>query len=446
MLSVLANRTYRHLFAAQVIALIGTGMMTVALGLLAFKIAGDKAGAVLGTALAIKMIAYVGVAPVVGGFANFLPRRAFLVSMDIARAAVALALPFVDQVWQVYLLIFVLQSASAAFTPTFQATIPDVLPDEAQYTRALSLSRLAYDMESLLSPMLAAALLTIITFNWLFIGTVVGFFCSAALVLSVTIPQPEKSDRKGGIYENTTRGIRIYLATPRLRGLLALNLSVAAAGAMVIVNTVVVVRGMLGGTDSDVAIALACFGGGSMAAALLLPRLLDRLEDRPVMLSAASDARDGACRLHGRDVLLSPAKPPTRSLVWPALLSTWTLLGIGYSAVMTPSGRLLRRSARAADRPAVFAAQFALSHACWLLTSFPWRAGSPVGSIQAVFAALARPAFGGVLRATRSGRRRIPTSCRTKHPELPTEHPHLRGERFHHAHAYTIDDLHHRWP
>jgi hypothetical protein len=86
MLSVLANRTYRHLFAAQVIALIGTGMMTVALGLLAFKIAGDKAGAVLGTALAIKMIAYVGIAPMVGGFANFLPRRAFLVSMDIVRA------------------------------------------------------------------------------------------------------------------------------------------------------------------------------------------------------------------------------------------------------------------------------------------------------------------------------------------------------------------------
>ena len=35
MLSVLADRTYRHLFAAQVIALIGTGLLTVALGLLA---------------------------------------------------------------------------------------------------------------------------------------------------------------------------------------------------------------------------------------------------------------------------------------------------------------------------------------------------------------------------------------------------------------------------
>jgi hypothetical protein len=98
MLSVLRNRTYRHLFCAQVIALVGTGLMTVALGLLAYRLAGKEAGAVLGTALAIKMIAYVGVAPVVGGFANMLPRRAFLVSMDLLRAAVALALPFVDQV------------------------------------------------------------------------------------------------------------------------------------------------------------------------------------------------------------------------------------------------------------------------------------------------------------------------------------------------------------
>src|SRR5215210_6742555 len=342
MLSVLANRTYRHLFAAQVIALIGTGMMTVALGLLAFKIAGDKAGAVLGTALAIKMIAYVGVAPLVGGFANFLPRRAFLVSMDITRAAVALALPFVDQVWQVYILIFVLQSASAAFTPTFQATIPDVLPDEAEYTRALSLSRLAYDMESLLSPTLAAALLTVITFNWLFIGTVVGFFCSAALVLSVIIPQPEISRRPGGIYEKTTRGIRIYLATPRLRGLLALNLSVAAAGAMVIVNTVVLVRGILGRPDGDVAMALACFGGGSMVAALALPKLLDRLPDRAVMISAAGML---TALLLGLAIILRGGP----DLIWPTVLLLWTLMGIGYSAVQTPTGRLLRRSAQDHD-------------------------------------------------------------------------------------------------
>src|SRR5215217_5748206 len=188
MWDVLGNRTYRHLFFAQVIALLGTGLATVALGLLAFDLAGANAGAVLGTALAIKMVAYIGVAPVASAFAERLPRRALLVSLDLVRACVAVLLPFVTQVWQIYVLIFVLQSASAAFTPTFQATIPDVLPDEKDYTRALSLSRLAYDLESVLSPTLAAALLTVIGFLWLFGGTVIGFLCSAALVLSVRLP------------------------------------------------------------------------------------------------------------------------------------------------------------------------------------------------------------------------------------------------------------------
>ena len=104
------------------------------------------------------------------------------------RAGAALCLPFVTQVWQVYVLIFVLQSASAAFTPTFQATIPDVLPDEARYTRALSLSRLAYDLENIVSPMLAGLLLAVVSYNSLFLGTVAGFAASAALVVSVLCP------------------------------------------------------------------------------------------------------------------------------------------------------------------------------------------------------------------------------------------------------------------
>ena len=126
MFQILGNRTYRNLFAAQIVALLGTGLATVALGLLAYDLASANAGAVLGTALAIKMVAYIGVAPVVGAFADRIPRRAFLVAMDVVRAGVALVLPFVDQIWQIYVLIFVLQSASAAFTPTFQATIPDI--------------------------------------------------------------------------------------------------------------------------------------------------------------------------------------------------------------------------------------------------------------------------------------------------------------------------------
>jgi len=442
MLDVLANRTYRHLFLAQVIALVGTGLATVALGLLAFEIAGANAGAVLGTAMAIKMVAYIGVAPVVGAYANRLPRKAFLIGMDVVRGLVALTLPFVDQVWQIYLLIFVLQSASAGFTPTFQATIPDVLPDERDYTKALSLSRLAYDMESLASPVLAAALLGIMNFHWLFSGTAIGFACSALLVLSVTLPRTAAKAQPGGIYDKTTRGIRQYLKTPRLRGLLAVTLAAAAASAMVIVNTPVLVRGMLGLGQSEVAITLAAFGGGSMIAALLLPHLLDRIVDRSLMIAAAGFMAAILALLTALWAVTDASRH------WPIILAGWFALGLSYAASITPGGRLLRRSSGADDRPALFAAQFALSHVCWLV-AYPLagQVGARAG-MNVALGASAALAFLGTLIAIRIWPRADPEVVDHRHDDLPAKHPHLadghpQGRA---KHVYVIDDLHPYWP
>lgn len=438
MLAVLSDRTYRHLFLTQVVALLGTGLATMALGLLAYDLAGDRASMVLGTVFTIKMVAYVAIAPIAGAFAERLPRRALLVTLDLVRAAVALALPFVTEVWQIYILIFFLQSASAAFTPTFQATIPDVLPDEARYTRALSLSRLAYDLENIISPALAAVLLTVMSYNTLFLGTVVGFGASALLVLTVVLPSP-KATVPLGIYDRTTRGLRIYLATPRLRGLLGLNLAVSSAGAMVLVNSVVLVRGQLGLDETALAWSMFAFGAGSMTAALVLPRLLDRFPDRPVMLTGAWLM---VVALFG-----IAAGIVGFGLSWPLLLAIWLLIGLGNSAVLTPSGRLLRRSAHPEDRPAVFAAQFALSHACWLLT-YPlagWLM-TAFGTVPALLVLGVLAAF-GIVAALQLWPTGVPDDLAHRHPDLSHDHPHLRrlGTQ-NHKHDVIIDDLHRRWP
>ncbi|HPQ97226.1 MAG: MFS transporter [Thiothrix sp.] len=433
MFAILTHRAYRHLFAAQVIALLGTGLMTVALGLLAYELAGADAGAVLGTALAIKMLAYVGVAPVAQAFTDRLPRRTVLVTLDLLRAAVALYLPFVTEIWQVYLLIFVLQAASAGFTPTFQAVIPDILPDEEDYTKALSLSRLAYDLESLISPMLAAALLMVISFHNLFAGTVAGFLVSALLVIRVTLPSPVPGPKRG-IWDRTTRGLRLYLATPRLRGLLAINLAVAAAGAMVIVNTVVIVKAGFGLGEAQVAWALAAFGSGSMLAALALPALLDRVPDRPLMITGAA-------------VLVLGTAMGALLPTFPLLLVLWFIIGCGYSVAQTPSGRLLRRSAHPEDRPAIFAAQFALSHACWLI-AYPLagRFGAGMG-LPATFVLMALVGMAGIVLALRLWPAGDPSDRVHDHPDLHPDHPHLReyGVQGHH-HALIVDELHRHWP
>jgi MFS family permease len=388
------RRAYYHLFAAQALALVSTGVATVALALLAYNLVGADAGAVLGTALAIKMLAYVTIAPLAAAFLGHLPRRPLLVSLDLVRAAVVLTLPWVTEIWQIYVLIFAFQAASAAFTPTYQATIPDLLPDEQDYLKALSRSRLAHEFEGLMSPALAAGLLLLLSFRGLFVSTVIGFVLSAALILRVTLPSPTHH-LPGGLYERTMRGLRMFLATPRLRGLLALNLAVALATAMVTVNTVVLVQAGLGLSERATALALAVFGAGSVAAALGLPWLLARLRDRTAMLAG------GVLVVAG--LLAGLALPG-----YLALLPLWFGLGLGCALVQTPAGRLLYRSCAPADRPALYAAHFALSHA-WLLLAYPlagWlgaTAGLPV-----TFMVLGLLAGVAVLAALRLWPRHVP--------------------------------------
>ena len=403
MLQVLRNPTYARLFSAQVIALIGTGLLTVALGLLAFDIAGSDAGVVMGLAMTIKMVAYVAVSPIMIAVVARLPRKLVLIGADLIRAGIAMTLPFVTEAWQVYLLIFVLQSASATFTPTFQAIIPSVLPDEGEYTQALSLSRLASDMEALVSPMLAAVLLTVISFHRLFLGTVVGFLVSAALVIASRFP-PVDAPPPARFRDRLTRGARIFWASSELRGLMGLNLVVATTTAMVIVNTVVLVQDQLGRSQSDVALILAFNGGGSMVVALGMPRLLNRLPDRRVMLAGGTALP--VLLLAVADVIGWAAG----IVQWALLLGLWALLGAATSMILTPSARLLRRNSTEQNRPAVYAAQFSLSHACFLITYPLAGALGAVIGLQAVAFVLVVTGLVGLSAVVVAWRRTAPIS------------------------------------
>lgn len=362
MLGVLRHRVYAHLFSAQVLALIGTGLLTVALGLLAYDIAGADASMVLGIALSIKMLAYVFLSPVLTTLARSLPPRAIMVGSDVVRALVAACLPWVDQTWQIYILIFLLQASSATFTPTFQAIIPEVLTDEEDYTNAISLSRLAYDLEAVFSPMLAAALLTVVNYHVLFVGTLAGFVASAGLVLSTHLPQLPPVDSMQSFLGRLTQGVRVFWGQRPLRALMGLNLTVAASTALVMVNTVVIVRSDLERGQSDVAFLLGCYGAGSMIIALTSPRILRRVSDTRFM-TAGSIFTPILLAIIGIAVL---SQSGTSN--WLVICVLWCAMGAANATTLVTSSRLLRRHSTPANRPAVYAAQFSLSHACFLIT------------------------------------------------------------------------------
>ncbi len=464
----LGHVAFRRLFAAQVTSLIGTGLTTIALALLAHEMAGGDAGMVLGTVLALKMVAYVLIAPAVGGLVHRLPRKAFLVTLDLLRAGIVLALPWVDALWQVYALIVALNILAAGFTPTFQATIPDILPDEGTYTRALTLSRLAYDLEALASPALAAVALTWLTYNDLFLFDACTFAASALWVAATPFPPAKAPERTRDTWNNLTFGVRSYLATPRLRGLLALHLAASAAGAMVVVNTVVLVQSELALGDDETAWAMAASGAGSVVIALTMPRLLHRIDERRLMLFGALTL--GIALSSGAGLFFSGtfSASPAPHLAFLALLIVWFLLGAGMSAIQTPAGRLIRRSCHAADRPAFFSADFALSHAAWLVAYLIAGLAGAWWGLGVTFSILGSVVVLAIIGAVRHWPRQ--EASHLAHVHEAVEHEHWHVHDVHHSHEHEgwegpephahphqhatvrheheiIIDLHHpRWP
>lgn len=398
MIGVLRNPTYRALFSAQVIALLGTGLLTVALGLLAFDLAGDAAGSVLGTALTIKMIAYVGVAPLVAALVDRLPKKAVLVGADVIRLAIALMLPLVTETWQIYVLVFVLQSASATFTPAFQSLIPTILPEPREYTRALALSRLAYDLEALLSPAIAAGLLTVMSYSNLFLGTAAGFAASALLVLIASIPAHLGEPATSTFWERLPIGANVFARTPSLRFLLVTNVVVAAGTALVLVNSVVYAKGVFGLGDAALAVTLGAYGAGSLVVAVSIPRIVDRIGVTRTMLAGVATVLVGLCAAIAVTVIAV-----STATGWWALLATWVILGSGTSLINTPSSRLLADASTPADRNLVYTAQFAFSHACFLIT-YPlagWigAVSLPAAAVSLAVIAVAAAVFARAIRS-----------------------------------------------
>ncbi|MEK6707812.1 MAG: MFS transporter [Pseudomonadota bacterium] len=144
-----SNRNFRLLFSAQVISLTGSGVTTVGLALFAYQlVGGDSAAIVIGNALMLRILAFLLFSQPAGILADRLNRKHILIAADLVRFVLVAMFPFIQYAWQIYVLIFLINAATAFFTPTFDSTIPSVVGQE-HYVKALSLSRVATDLEAL---------------------------------------------------------------------------------------------------------------------------------------------------------------------------------------------------------------------------------------------------------------------------------------------------------
>lgn len=372
--SLFRNRNFKLLFSAQIISLTGSGATTVGLALFAHQlIGGGSAATVIGNALMLRILAFLMFSQPAGVLADRANRKLMLILADLVRFVLMALFPFVQTVWQVYLMIFLINAATAFFTPTYDSTIPVVVGRE-HYVRALSLSRIAVDMEAVLGPAIAGLLVSLWGLNWLFWFDAITYLASAILVSASVLPYVSKSSIQFSFrtfLAELTFGIRILLRQSVLRRALMLNLVEAIAGAAAIVATVVYIKDVLMLGETKFVLAMAGLGLGSTVTALFLGWATGRYESgakRPSELHGRRHRWTERALLTGGVVLgliLLPGllQPPFMLFAW-----LWTLNGVGQALISLSSSTLLAEHTRESDRGKAYAAHFALTHTFWLIT------------------------------------------------------------------------------
>jgi NRE family putative nickel resistance protein-like MFS transporter len=235
-------------------------------------VGGSSAATVIGNALMLRILAFLLFSQPAGVLADRANRKLLLILADLVRFVLMALFPFVQSVWQVYLMIFLINAATAFFTPTYNSTIPEVVGRE-HYVRALSVSRIAVDMEAVLGPAVAGLLVSLLGLNWLFWLDAVTYLVSAVLVALSVLPHIRKPNVQFSFKTflgELTLGTRILLRPTVLRRALLLNLVEAIAGAAAIVATVVYVKDVLMPGEAEFVLAMVGLGLGSTVTALSL--------------------------------------------------------------------------------------------------------------------------------------------------------------------------------
>ena len=357
----LKNPVFARLYAAQTANLLGDALTWVGLALLAFELAGDNSAVVLALALTLRITAFVLLSPLAGAFADRVDRKSILVGTHCVRMVIVSLLPFVTQLWQVYVLIFSLNVFNAFFTPTYQATIP-LVTGENDYAGAIALSSATYQLlGGVIGPSIAGGVAAFIGARQVFFLDAVTFFFAAVLIF--TLPgqlrvesNQQLSSTSGRTWRDIKDGTTRLLSDAPIRYALFIQLVTSIMGAQILVNTVGYVQGTLKLGDVQYGWVMAAFGIGAMLSAVAFGAISQRFARTTFILFGA--------------VLITLSLLPANYVSLSLLMILWLLAGFGENCVNLPTQTLIADRIQSDAQGRVYGAHFAWSHLWWAI-SYP---------------------------------------------------------------------------
>jgi len=224
---VFANRSFTVLWAGQALAHLGQSITYVAVALYVYELTGSARD--LSIALALQLLPWMVVGPVVGMLADHLGRKAILVVAYALQAALVALLPFTTTLGQIYALVFLSGLMAPVTELTWAAALPSIV-GQGLFVRGVSLEIVAFNAVNVVGPTAAGLLTSLVGARPVFFVVVACYLGATALALQASIPGPPKPDEPlslRGLWRGQVEAIQLLSKDRILRYLVLLDVTVA---------------------------------------------------------------------------------------------------------------------------------------------------------------------------------------------------------------------------
>jgi MFS family permease len=330
MKGVLANRDLRIYVVANLLSLIGSGALWLALGIWAKSLTGSSAAA--GMVIFAVLAPPVLLAPAAGMLVDRVRRRPLLIVVNLATAATVLVLLLVGAsgpVWLLYAVAAAYGASYAVLRSAQSALLRTMVTDDAELGTANAALQTISALSRLLAPIAGAGLYAAIGPHSVVLLDAATFLVAAAGLVMLRMVEPAPKPAEGSWRAEVGAGIVHLRRTVVLRQIVgAVSFAMLVVGFSEVLMFAVADAG-LGRSPAFVGVLDLAFGVGSVAGGLLTARLLRRIGPGRSVTTGLAMLATGALLL-------------VTSLV-PVALVGMVVLGLGVPPVVAGMATTLQR-------------------------------------------------------------------------------------------------------
>lgn len=280
--AVFRNRSFTLLWTAQLVSTAGSALTALAAGILIFRV--THSVALVGLMLMATAAPSLVVGLIAGVFVDRWPRKAIMVTADLARSVIVFLIPVfalpaflnLGVVW-LYVLVALSSAITQFFDPANESVLPEIASEE-ELAAANSLMSISSFGSTAIGFAAAGLLAGTADIEWAFWFDAASFVFSAACISLVRIGHvaPEGETSVSVVRQNLVAGARFLFSTPILRSLFTVSVPVYLSFGLWNTLLLPFAKGPLHAGDFEYGLQEGLTSVGFVVGSLLMANLADR--------------------------------------------------------------------------------------------------------------------------------------------------------------------------